>query len=254
MKKLLLLLITGLFLINLVSAVSWNIPSNVKTSSNFDINFYGSGLYALEINIPNGFIIVSDSSNGVLSNGVYRTTYASSLKITLRSPSIEESYVFSGSYTEGSGVKSFPSKTLTIYKPSYTPPPSCPTCPLDSSWSNCEQSIQVRTIYECSSVTNYVCISKQESKACEMPTETCEVKELCEGNTLKYQSSDCSLSTIQKCEFGCESGKCKENPNPPEINNTQPTPNNNGDEQPPKENIFDRIINWIKSIFDRIFS
>lgn len=253
MKKLLLLLITGIFLINLVSAsVIWNMPSNVKTISNFDINFYGSGLYALEINIPNGFTIVSDSSNGVLSNGVYRTTYASSLKITLRSPSIEKNYVFSGSYTEGSGVQSFLSKTLTIYKPSYTPPPSCPTCPSEGSWSNCEQGIQIRTIYECSSSTNYVCISKQESRACEMPKETCEVKEVCEGTTLKYQSSDCSTSTIQKCEFGCENGKCKENPNPPEINNTQPIPDS--DEQPQKENVFVRIINWIKSIFERIFS
>ena len=206
MKKILLFLITGIFLINLVSAdVSWDIPSNEKTNSNFDINFYGNGFYALEINIPNGFVVVSDPSNGGITDGIYRTAYASNLKITLRSPSIEENYIFSGSYTEGLGVKSFPSKTIIIHKPAYASSPNCPTCPQNSLWSNCEQETQVRTIYECSSSTDYICILKQESRICEVSEE----------NSDNQIDGDNELSEI---------------------------------------NIFQRLWNWIKSIFKRIFS
>lgn len=214
MGKIILVALVSILLINFVSAtIDWDIPRKVAINSNFDIEIKGIGLYAIEIIMPPEFTIVSDPSNGIISEGIYRTSYAAYLKITLR-VNKKGIYDFLGKYTEGSGVKSFPSAILEVYELSYSKPPTCPTCPLDSEWSNCANEKQVRIVYNCSVSTEYICKSFMEERNCEMPKETCEVGVVCQNEEmLAYQSSDCSLATLYRCDFGCENNECKPNPN-----------------------------------------
>ena len=256
-KKLGLLTIFVLvFSISLASAVSWNVPSSVNLNQNFDVSFYGSGMYCIEANIPNNFLIITDISNGVRSNGVYKTCYASDFKITLR-PTQSGTHTISGQYTSGEGIKDLNSKTIIVKEQQTTP--TCPTCPSDSEWSNCENGKQIKMIYICSSSTNYQCVQTTETLDCQVEPivdsddniVTCEVGWICKDeNNLAYQSSDCSLSSIQECSRGCENKECKVKL---EIKEDFPEDNLTITIIPPQEDtnsFFDKIGDLIKRIID----
>lgn len=164
MLKKILTIFIFITLISLTSAVEWNIQDEVTANENFVINFYGSGLYVLEINIPNGFIIISDPSNGVIIDNIYRTVYATNLKLILRSPSIEGEYPITGEYSSGDGVKRLVNKKIKVIGKTTI---KCPTCESDSEWSNCVNNKKVKTTYNCSNSTNYICETSTIMEECE---------------------------------------------------------------------------------------
>lgn len=256
--RLLITLMFGIFLsISLVSAVSISYaPSQVNLNENFNLQISGSGFYALEMTIPQAFQIVSDSSGGTRTGDLYKTVTTGSLTIVLRGIQAG-TYTILGQYTDGSGIKDLNSKTIQINQPYNPPSPSCPTCPSATEWSNCENNQQIKYVYSCSSSTNYQCIQSTETQSCQIqqtqtPPPTCEVKWICkDSDNLAYQSSDCSLSSIQKCSVGCENGECKIPPNIVEPNSTTPTINPAGNKETP-QSVFARIINFIKRIIDAL--
>jgi len=232
MKKIYLFIIFGILLFStLASAITWDMPTEVKVNDNFNIKIYGSGVYGIELQVPPGFNVVSDPSGGVTINGVYRTSYGSILELTLRAPSKKGVYVFKGQYTEGSGVKNFQEKQVNVYEPSSTGgspgssgggTKSCPTCPSPSVWSNCESNQQARVNYKCSKETNYICLEYIETQTCTMPKQTCKIGWKCKDkNYLAYQSSDCSWSSIEFCNYGCNNETNQCNPKLTDQNNNK---------------------------------
>lgn len=253
MLKKLLIIIIGIFLsISLASAVYWSMPSNANQNSNFNIDINGNEFYLIEANIPSSFIIISDPSNGNFTNGIYKTYYATNLKITLR-PTATGTYTISGIYSTGEGVLNLNSKTIQVNQIN-NPSPSCPTCPSATAFSNCENNQQIRYVYSCSSSTNYQCVQSTESQSCQVQnsTPTCEVKWICKDSNLAYQSSDCSLSSIQKCSSGCENAECKIPPNVVEPNDTISVTINPEGTKETLQSIIQKIINFIKEIFDAL--
>lgn len=209
--------------ISIASAVSISYaPSQVNINENVDIVISGIGLYALEVEIPQEFKIVSDPSNGVRTENVYKTVATGSLRLIL-SPIKTGNYVIAGNYTDGSGVKKLNTKIIEVKKIQYQQ--SCPICPINSEWSNCENSKKIRLTYLCSSSTGYICVKNTEASNCNVEqimddnkgVVNCEVGWICkDNNNLAYQSSDCSMSSVQICNDGCENKKCKTNK---QINN-----------------------------------
>lgn len=267
MKKIILVLLSLIFLVNLVSAIDWNMPSNVNVNSNFDIAFSGSGFYCIEANIPNSFVIVSDVTGGTFNNGIYKTCYASNFKITLR-PTKAGEYIFNGEFTEGSGIKDLDSVTIKVNEIQIAP--SCPVCPSATAWSNCEDNKQIKIFYECSASTNYQCSKSTIIQSCNIEVSQgedaisnqstiCDVGWLCKDeNNVAYQSSDCSLSSIQSCSEGCENNECKVRE---EIKQQFPElgidilPEGKQEieikqENPNKKSFFDKIIEFFKKIID----
>ncbi len=220
MKLKYILIFVTLILLNLilVNAISIMAPNQINKNQNFDLIIIGSGFYCVEINMPESFAIGSDPSRGNLIEGIYKTCYGTSLKINIR-PTEAGTNIISGKYTDGSGVKNLNSLTIIVNEISV--PPSCPICPEETSWSNCENGIQISIDYKCSSTTNYQCIKEIKTRNCQMkvigipesssPAKICDVGWVCiEGsNSLGYKSSDCSISSIQNCPDGCENNECK---------------------------------------------
>lgn len=213
--RLLIVLLIGILSISLASAVSIQTPNSVNLGENFNLVIFSSGFYALEIIIPQAFQIISDPSGGIRTGDLYKTVTTGSLTIKLRGVT-KGTYTLSGQYTDGSGIKDLNSETIQIKEQQIQP--TCPTCPSDSGWSNCEDGKQIKIIYICSSSTDYKCVQTTETLDCQ--TEpivdsdnniiTCEVGWICkDSNNLAYQSSDCSLSSVQECSEGCENNECK---------------------------------------------
>ncbi len=256
-KYKLLTLVLGIFLsVQLASAVSLSSPSSVDIGENFNLVISGSGFYALEMNIPSAFEIISDPSSGTRTGDIYKTVTTGSLTIRLRSVK-EGTYTIDGQFTDGSGIEALNSKTIIIKEQQTTP--TCPTCTTNSEWSNCEEGRQIRMIYFCSSSTNYQCVQSTETLDCQVEPIvdskgeiiTCEVGWICKDvNNLAYQSSDCSLSSVQECSEGCDNKGCKVKP---EIKEDFPEDNLTITIIPPQEDtqsFFDKIVDLIKRIID----
>lgn len=254
-NKLLIILVFGIFLISLASAVSISYaPSQVNLNENLNLQISGSGFYALEMNIPQNIQIVSDPSGGTRTGEVYKTVTTGSLTIILRGIQTG-TYTISGKYTQGDGIFNLNSKTIIIEN--YISTPTCPICPSSTAWSNCENNQQIRYVYSCSSSTNYQCVQSTETQTCEVQqTPNCNVKWICkDSNNLAYQSSDCSLSSIQKCSSGCENGGCKIPPNVAEPNSSLPitiNPAGTKETSQSPQSIIQKIIDFIKKIIDAL--
>lgn len=214
--KLLVGLILGIFLsISLVNAISLSSPNTADINQNINLKVSGFGFYCVEINIDQSFIIVSDVTQGNFEDGIYKSCYATDFEIALR-PTKAGSYEFTGEYTQGFGVLNLNLVTIKINEKVVTL--TCPICSINTVWSNCENNLQVRSIYLCSTETNYVCSQKLQSKSCQTQSSSggsssdsaCEATWICKDDSnLAYQSSDCSLSSIQVCSEGCENKECK---------------------------------------------
>lgn len=251
-----ILLLTIILSISLVSA-SMTALESVNQNENFELKINLQGFYALELNLPEAFQIISDDSGGVRTD-LYRTFTSGELVLTLR-PSQSGIFLITGEYTDGSGIKSIPSITIQVQENSVSR--SCPVCPSDTEWSNCENGIQNMIYYKCSFLTNYECIQKTRTQFCEMPV-TCNVGWICkDNNTLAYQSSDCSWGSMQNCETGCENKQCKVLEVPDEIQiqnltiNISDEPITQQDPEPTpieKKGFFIGIINFFKLIWDKI--
>ena len=260
LNKLLVSLIFGMLLsTQLASAVYFSAPSQVNLNENFNIAFSGSGFYCLELYIPNNFILISDSVNGALNNGVYKPCSGTNFVSTFRATE-PGTYTITGIYSSDSGVMNFNPKTIIVKEQQTTP--TCPTCPSATSWSNCENNQQIKYVYSCSLYTNYQCVQSIETQSCQIETTggsssnsnpTCEVGWICKDeNNLAYQSSDCSLSSVQKCSEGCENKECKVKQ---EIKDKFPEENLTIEIDPPSvqetpQSFFDKIGSLIRKIID----
>jgi len=203
--KLLVLLLILVLGVSLVSAATISSITSVNLNENFNFKIAGDGTYAVEINIPDSFQIVADASGGVRTNGVYKTFTSDIIYIVLR-PTKSGSFTFDGKFTSGDGVKNL--NTFTINVRERPTGLSCPTCPIDSGWSNCQGGKQMGMTYECSSSTGYICTPSFKTRFC-LAQQTCQTQWVCsDENKVAYQSSDCSLSSVQECRDGCEEGKC----------------------------------------------
>ena len=258
--RLLSIFVLGIFLIiSLASATSLSAPSQVDLNQNFNLVISGTGFYALEIIIPQGLSIISDPSAGIRTGDLYKTVTTGSLTIVLRAIQ-SGTYTISGQFTDGSGIKDLNSRTIQVREQQTTP--TCPTCPTDSEWSNCENGQQIKMIYFCSSSTDYKCVQSTETLDCQVEpimdsdgeVVTCEVGWICkDSDNLAYQSSDCSLSSIQKCSEGCENKECKVKE---EIKDNYPEDNLTiviSDEEEGKCGIICQIFQFIINIFKSIF-
>lgn len=167
-KPIIFVLITIILIVStlqLTSAiVDWIIPSEAELNSNFDVKIFGDKLYFPEITVPNGFEIVLDKSNGIITNNIYRTYYTSNLDITFRPTSIG-TFTFKGVYSQGDGVKSFSDKTITIKTSGIEI--TCPVCPINEEWSECILEKQKRNTYSCSELTDFICESTEEERECQ---------------------------------------------------------------------------------------
>jgi len=258
--RLLSLLVFGILLsISLASAVSMSAPYSADTNENFNLAISGSGFYALEMNIPSNLQIISDPSGGQRTGEVYKTVTTGSLTLTLKGI-YAGTYTIYGQYTDGSGIKDLNSEIILIED--YVATPTCPTCQSSTAWSNCENNQQIRYVYSCSSSTNYQCVQSTEFQSCSIPDSSgdsstttenpkCTATWVCKDDyTLAYQSSDCSLSSIQKCSSGCENRECKIPPSVVEPNSTIQVTINQAGTKETTQSIFAKIINFIKSIID----
>lgn len=197
-----------------VSAYSINAKTNPKLGENFNLRIQGNGAYAVELQIPVDLDIVSDPSSGARTGTMYKTFTSGETILVLR-PLQVGTYRITGKYTAGSGIKDFNSITISVTQ-SYQSggsggiTPSCPICPDDTKWSNCENIQQMRIVYGCSEFTDYKCAKSTESRYCTIRVdEICESGWVCkDGRNLAYQSSDCSLSSVQACSRGCVEDKC----------------------------------------------
>ena len=159
-----MLLTLVLLLASFASAqLTWDVPASVEKNKNFEVILEGSEFYAVELDIPSGINVVSDPSNGVLSNDVYHLAYAGTLPLSLRSGFTGE-FTLRGEYAQGDGVKDLPNKKVLVVES--TSSASCPACPDDSDWSACEDGTQTRNIYECSEDTGFVCEQAKNSREC----------------------------------------------------------------------------------------
>jgi hypothetical protein len=203
--RLYLILLVSIMAISLASAVSISSPINVNVNSNFNLDISGSGFYALEMIIPSNFQIISDPSGGVRTGDLYKTVNTGSFTIQLRGIKTGL-YSINGKYTDGNGIKDL--NNLNIQVNPSTILKICPSCPGDLPWSNCVNNKQIKYYYICSPDTDYQCVQLSEVQSCE--SETCESLWVCsDPSHIAYKSSDCSLSSIQLCDYGCEEGKCK---------------------------------------------
>ena len=258
-NKLLVGIFLGLLVISLVSAVSISSPSQTNINDNFNLQITGSGFYALQMTIPSSLQIISDPSSGTRTGNTYKTINTGNLVLQLRGTQVG-TYTISGQYTDGSGIKDLNSISIQVIQPSNPVTPACPTCPSNTAWSNCENNQQIKTIYSCSSSTNYICVSSTQTQSCTIPNNpstnqpvTCTVGLVCkDSNNLAYQSSDCSLSSIQNCPNGCSNNACNPSPN---VNTTN-LPNLTVSINPPttqtSEDFITQIINFIKEFINAI--
>jgi hypothetical protein len=255
LRYVLLVLVLG---ISLVSA-QMTAPESVNLNENFQLKVSINGFYALELNLPENFQIISDDSGGIRTD-LYRTFTSGDLLLTLR-PSQSGIYTILGQYTTGEGIKDLDSITIQVQESSVSR--SCPTCPTESNWSNCEDGKQIKITYKCSFLTNYHCQQKTESRSCEIPQESpiCLVGWVCKDNqTLAYQTSDCSFSSMQNCEKGCENNECNVLDVPdettiPDLNiNISDEPVQRQDPEPTieKKGFFRKILDFFKMIWDKI--
>ncbi|KKK40236.1 hypothetical protein LCGC14_3119940, partial [marine sediment metagenome] len=161
-------------------------------------------------------------------------------------------------WTDGSGIKDLNSQIIIIKEQEVTP--ICPTCLVDSVWSNCEEGKQIKIIYICSSSTNYQCVQTTETLDCQVEPiadsdgdiVTCEVGWMCKDeNNLAYQSSDCTLSSVQECSEGCDNKGCKFKPEIKEQFEDNLTIEILPPEEKPKS-FFAKIIDFIKGVIDAL--
>lgn len=169
MNKTIILSLTILLLTSIATAmVDWTIPSEANLNSNFKIEIFGSSMYGVEITLPEGFEVVLDRSNGVVTGNIYRTFYTSDLDITLRSTEIGD-FTLTGEYTQGEGVNNLGDKNIEIMEVTATEI-TCPECPIDEEWSECMLEKQKRNTYVCSAETNFICQSTEEERECQEDT------------------------------------------------------------------------------------
>ena len=272
LNKLSITILLGILLsLVVVSATSMSIPSQSNINSNFDLQITGNGFYALEMNIPSIFQIVSDQSGGIRNGDIYKTVTTGNLKIVLRTSEIG-TYTISGRFTDGNGVQNLNTQSIQI-NDVYAISPSCPVCPLDTSWSNCDNGNKIRYTYSCSPTTNYLCITHIENQACQTISNNCESKWICKDQfNIAYQSTDCSLSSVQNCPNGCDNGNCIKSTTEPStpltvtINGTTPSSNvtiypkvtngGGGDNiiKESSQNIIVEIINFFKNLVNSVIS
>lgn len=187
MKKIILFILVSILSIFMISAtVTLNSPSQVNKDSNFYINLAGSSLYAIELKIPSSFTIVSDPSQGILTNGTYRTSYASNLQITLRANTLGN-YNIIGTYTDGNGVYNFNQLNILVIDSNSVA--SCPICSPDSAWSNCNSGMQIKQVYSCSKDTNYICKSTTVSQICSGNNTVCSDPDSCINSNSQTDNS-----------------------------------------------------------------
>ncbi len=198
----------------MVSAYSMEAKSNVKLGENFKFYIRGNGAYAVEIQIPEALDIISDPSNGARTGTLYKT-FTSGETILILRPLEMGTYRITGQYTAGEGIRDFNPFRITVTLPlqssgSGSITPICPICPEDTKWSNCENIRQIKIVYDCSETTGYKCAKSTKSRYCTLRVdEICESGWVCEdSDNLAYQSSDCSLSSVQECSEGCFEGGC----------------------------------------------
>lgn len=130
-----------------VFAVDFNLPSTSQVNSNFIMQISGtSGLYVFEMSIPSGVSIISDPSNGVITDK-YRTSYAGPLSITFISSSTGNKVFSNIQYTEGLGVINLASESITISSSTTTQPgvttTTNPTSSTNPSVTTTTQSVPV---------------------------------------------------------------------------------------------------------------
>ncbi len=205
-KYIIIAMLSFVLVIPLVSAASMTAQNTVNINENFNLQISGSGFYAVEIRIPDHFQIVSDPSDGIRKLGLYKTFASGTLILILR-PTLAGNHTITGQYTSGEGIKTMNPVTIEV-KGEYIQS-SCPICPQSTEWSNCEDSRRIRVVYICSALTGYHCIQSIETASCTMEQKRCEPGWTCmDSNRIAYQSSDCTLSSIQECFQGCENSKC----------------------------------------------
>ncbi len=252
--RLLSLALVLILSISLASAVTTiSVPSKVYVNDNFDLNIYGSSFYAVEIEISESFEIISDPSNGVRTGNIYKTVYSGNLVLQLRAVQTG-TYEIKGEYTEGNGINFLNINTISV--DGALSPQSCPSCPSNSAWSNCEGGEKIKLVYLCSASTGYMCVELTETAQCQTSSssnensqETCEVEWVCkDSNNLAYQSSDCSLSSVQECLDGCSDNKC--NVAEEVIENFDENLTIEIQEPAEVESFFDKIKNFFGRIWD----
>ncbi len=243
--RLLILAIVTLLSISLVSAPTMSSVSTVDLNANFNLVIAGSSFYALELIIPQEFQIIEDSSGGVRTNNLYKTVTTGSLILQLRGTQLG-TYTISGQYTDGNGIKDLNQISIQIIQPSTPISLSCPICPDETAWSNCVNNKQIKYAYSCSSQTNYQCTQSTQTQTCQ--TSKCEARWICtDSYNIAYQSSDCSLSSIQHCEIGCINGECIPTQN---VSDDNLTIDINPEKQGILQSFFSKIADFIKNIID----
>jgi hypothetical protein len=253
MKKIIFLLMLLISMYAVSADLSMNVPSTVNSEANFDIVIVGSSLYGVQLTIPTGFLIVADSSSGqIASDGIYRTNYASNLRLTLRAPAWHNTepgiFYIKGTYTEGAGVKTFTDAKIEV-KNSITTQISCPECPANTLWSDCTINQQSRIVYTCNEQTNYVCKKDTEMKSCTI-VPACNAGWVCSDNMkLGLQREDCSYSTVISCKNGCNFDTNTCNPETTNSITGAITKVNESGGRLWITQIFQGIVNFLKKLF-----
>jgi len=257
--RLLVLLFGVLLSISIVSAVQMTSPLNVEMNQNFPLNLIGSGFYAVELNIPSEFEIVSDPSGGTMSGGVYKTVTTNNLIITLRATKVG-SYTLEGDYSSGDGVMPFIPKTISVTQPTTVSSGgggggssrSCPVCPTSTLWSNCAEGKQIRYSYSCSSESNYQCVKSTDQQSCSLNQTSCNASWICvDDSQVGYQSGDCSVTSVKRCSLGCEDANCVVDPTVEQEDDLTIEILPEG-EKNMIESMFTKILNFFKRLGDMI--
>lgn len=216
MENKLIILLCLMLSLSLASAVSLSAFSEVNLNENFNLIISGGSFYAVELNIPESIVIISDESAGSRVGTLYKTVSSGETTLVLRATNFGEETI-NGVYSEGNGVIDINPITISIVDTTYVP--VCSPCLDNTEWSNCEDNSQIRFTYSCSSATSYRCVQNVENQYCESPSSSstqdniiennCDVGWICKDEyTILYQSSDCSTSSIQSCDNGCLNGAC----------------------------------------------
>ncbi len=191
-------------MISSASAMNFYLPNEVKMNDDFDIKFSDStGLSVIEVDIPDGFVISSDPTFGILKDGVFRTSFYGTATITLKAVK-EGTFVFKVTFTEGVGVSDLTEKSIFV-NPAISEK-VCPTCP-SSEWTACIESQRTKLLYECGVTTEYVCKPKGVSESC-VDDELCVEDWVCvDDDRIGLQNSECLYNAILDCENGCNKEK-----------------------------------------------
>lgn len=79
--------------------------------------------------------------------------------------------------------------------------PECPECPEPSEWSECIDGKMERIVYYCDETTNYECVAKTETQACDCNVDDdCKDDEYCENYICKkLECKEGEIATNHQC-------------------------------------------------------